>query len=168
MFFYPEDYLRLRDRVAAHGCQVPIIPGIMPITSVRIVDKAVELGGTRIPAELSERLHAVSDDRAAVREIGVDYAASMCERLLAEGVPGLHFYTLNWSRRHARDLPAARPGGARGPDADVRAGPPRPSGADVAQRQRGPHHRVGRIPAGEPESGQQIDESRAAVQMPRG
>jgi methylenetetrahydrofolate reductase (NADPH) len=98
MFFYPEDYLRLRDRVAAHGCQVPIIPGIMPITSVRIVDKAVELGGTRIPAELSERLHAVSDDRAAVREIGVDYAASMCERLLAEGVPGLHFYTLNWSR----------------------------------------------------------------------
>jgi len=98
MFFYPEDYLRLRDRVAAHGCPVPIIPGIMPITSVRIVDKAVELGGTRIPAELSERLHAVSDDRAAVREIGVDYAASMCERLLAEGVPGLHFYTLNWSR----------------------------------------------------------------------
>ncbi len=98
MFFYPEDYLRLRDRVAAHGCAVPIIPGIMPITSVRIIDRAIELGGTKIPPELSERLHGVSDDRAAVREIGVDYAASMCERLLAEGVPGLHFYTLNWSR----------------------------------------------------------------------
>ena len=98
MFFYPEDYLRLRDRVAAHGCAVPIIPGIMPITSVRIIDRAIELGGTKIPPELSEPLHAVSDDRAAVREIGVDYAASMCERLLAEGVPGLHFYTLNWSR----------------------------------------------------------------------
>jgi methylenetetrahydrofolate reductase (NADPH) len=98
MFFYPEDYLRLRDRVAAAGCEVPIIPGIMPITSVRIIDKAIELGGTRIPAELTDRLHAVQDDRAAVREIGVDYAAAMCERLLAEGVPGLHFYTLNWSR----------------------------------------------------------------------
>src|SRR6201994_522765 len=98
MFFYPEDYLRLRDRVAAAGCEVPIIPGIMPITSVRIIDKAIELGGTRIPAELTDRLHAVQDDRAAVREIGVDYGAAMCERLLAEGVPGLHFYTLNWSR----------------------------------------------------------------------
>src|SRR5450755_2788774 len=98
MFFYPEDYLRLRDRVAAHGCPVPIIPGIMPVTSVRVIDRAIELGGTRIPPELSERLHAASADRAAVREIGVDYAASMCERLLAEGVPGLHFYTLNWSR----------------------------------------------------------------------
>ncbi len=98
MFFYPEDYLRLRDRVAAHGCDVPIIPGVMPITSVRVVQKAVELGGARIPPDLYERLQAVADDRAAVREIGVDYASAMCERLLAEGAPGLHFYTLNWSR----------------------------------------------------------------------
>jgi methylenetetrahydrofolate reductase (NADPH) len=98
MFFYPEDYLRLRDRVAANGCDVPIIPGVMPITSVRIVQKAVELGGARIPPDLYESLQAVADDRAAVREIGVDYAAAMCERLLAEGAPGLHFYTLNWSR----------------------------------------------------------------------
>ena len=98
MFFYPEDYLRLRDRVAAQGCDVPIIPGIMPVTSLRVIEKAIELGGCRMPAELWERLQAVADDRAAVREIGVDYAAGMCERLLAEGVPGLHFYTLNWSR----------------------------------------------------------------------
>jgi methylenetetrahydrofolate reductase (NADPH) len=98
MFFYPEDYLRLRDRVAAHGCDVPIIPGIMPITSVRVVERAVELGGARVPPDLLRRLHAVAEDKAAVREIGVNYAAAMCERLLAEGVPGLHFYTLNWSR----------------------------------------------------------------------
>jgi methylenetetrahydrofolate reductase (NADPH) len=98
MFFYPEDYLRLRERVAAQGGHMPIIPGIMPITSLRIIEKAVELGGCRVPVELWERLQAVADDRAAVREIGVDYAAGMCERLLAEGVPGLHFYTLNWSR----------------------------------------------------------------------
>ena len=99
MFFYPEDYLRLRDRVAAQGGHMPIIPGIMPITSLKIIEKAVELGGCRVPVELWERLQAVADSsRAAVREIGVDYAAGMCERLLAEGVPGLHFYTLNWSR----------------------------------------------------------------------
>jgi methylenetetrahydrofolate reductase (NADPH) len=98
MFFYPEDYLRLRDRVAAQGGDVPIIPGIMPVTSLRIIERALELGGCRVPTQLWEQLQAVADDRAAVREIGVDYAAAMCERLLAEGVPGLHFYTLNWSR----------------------------------------------------------------------
>lgn len=98
MFFYPEDYLLLRDRVTAQGCDVPIIPGIMPVTSLRVIENAIKLGGCRIPAELWERLQAVADDRAAVREIGVDYATGMCERLLAEGVPGLHFYTLNWSR----------------------------------------------------------------------
>ncbi len=98
MFFYPEDYLRLRDRVAAQRCDVPIIPGIMPVTGLRVIERAVELGGCRVPTELWDRLQAVADDRAAVREIGVDYAAGMCARLLAEGVPGLHFYTLNWSR----------------------------------------------------------------------
>jgi methylenetetrahydrofolate reductase (NADPH) len=98
MFFYPEDYLRLRDRVAAQHCDVPIIPGIMPVTSLRVIERAVELGGCRVPTELWDRLQAVADDRAAIREIGVDYGAGMCARLLAEGVPGLHFYTLNWSR----------------------------------------------------------------------
>jgi methylenetetrahydrofolate reductase (NADPH) len=98
MFFYAEDYLRLRDRVAAMDCAVPIIPGIMPVTNLRIIDRAVELSGCRMPTELWDRLHAVADDRAAVREIGVDYAVGLCERLLAEGVPGLHFYTLNFSR----------------------------------------------------------------------
>jgi methylenetetrahydrofolate reductase (NADPH) len=98
MFFYPEDYLRLRDRVAAQGCDVPIIPGIMPVTSLRVIQKALELGGCRVPPQLWERLQAVAEDRAAIREIGVEYATGMCERLLAEGVPGLHFYTLNWSR----------------------------------------------------------------------
>jgi len=98
MFFFPDDYLRLRDRVAARGCDVPIIPGIMPVTSLRVIERAIELGGCRVPTALWARLQAVADDRAAVREIGVEYAAGMCGRLLAEGVPGLHFYTLNWSR----------------------------------------------------------------------
>jgi methylenetetrahydrofolate reductase (NADPH) len=98
MFFYVEDYLRLRDAVAARGCDVPIIAGIMPIISVPMIERAVLLSGARFPQGLSADLHRHAGDRAAVRRIGVEYAAGMCERLLAEGVPGLHFYTLNGSR----------------------------------------------------------------------
>jgi methylenetetrahydrofolate reductase (NADH) len=98
MFFFAEDYLRLRDRVAAAGGTVPIIPGIMPVTSVATLERIVLLSGARLPSGLAERLTAAAGDRAAQREIGVDYAARLCERLLAEQVPGLHFYTLNGSR----------------------------------------------------------------------
>src|SRR5215469_7495738 len=98
MFFYPEDYLRLRDEVAAKGCDVPIIPGIMPIISVPGIERAVLLSACKFPEGLADELHAHADDKAAVRKIGVEFAAAMCERLLAEGVPGLHFYTLNGSR----------------------------------------------------------------------
>ena len=98
MFFYVEDYLRLRDRVAAAGCDVPIIAGIMPITSLRTLERIVVLSGARFPASLGDQLRAAGEDSTAVRDIGVQYAAAMSERLLAEGAPGLHFYTLNGSR----------------------------------------------------------------------
>jgi methylenetetrahydrofolate reductase (NADPH) len=97
MFFYAEDYLRLRDRVAAEGCEVPILPGIMPVTNVRQIERFAVLTGAQFPPELAVRLHAVEEDPAAVRRIGVEYASALCERLLAEGAPGLHFITLNRS-----------------------------------------------------------------------
>jgi methylenetetrahydrofolate reductase (NADPH) len=97
LFFYPDDYLRFRDRVTAHGCEVPIIPGIMPITSMQTIERIVLLSGARFPPELGSRIREHDGDRPAMRQIGVEYAAVMCERLLAEGVPGLHFYTLNGS-----------------------------------------------------------------------
>ena len=98
LFFFVEDYLRLRDRVSAAGGTVPIIAGIMPVTSMRTLERVVLLSGARLPPGLADRLGAVSGDKVAVREVGVEYAAGMCERLLAEGAPGLHFYTLNGSR----------------------------------------------------------------------
>jgi methylenetetrahydrofolate reductase (NADPH) len=100
MFFYLEDYLRLRDRVSVRGGDIPIIPGIMPVTSLRVVERAVELGNCKVPADFLEKLRAADakGDKVGLREIGVAYAAELSERLLVEGAPGLHFITLNWSR----------------------------------------------------------------------
>jgi methylenetetrahydrofolate reductase (NADPH) len=97
MFFNVEDYLRLRDRVSAAGGDKPIIPGIMPVTNVKQIEKFAQLCGAAFPPKLAERLYAVGDDREAVRAIGVEVATEMCEKLMAEGAPGLHFITLNRS-----------------------------------------------------------------------
>jgi methylenetetrahydrofolate reductase (NADPH) len=97
MFFGAEDYLRLRDRVAARGCDVPIIPGIMPVTNVAQIERFAILSGAKFPEDLAARLHEVAHDPLAVRQIGVEVATELSERLLSEGAPGLHFITLNRS-----------------------------------------------------------------------
>lgn len=95
MFFRVEDYLRLRDRVAAAGCDIPIIPEIMPATDVRQIARFAELSGATFPLDLARRLEAARGDPAEGHRVGVEHATAMAERLLREGAPGLHCITLN-------------------------------------------------------------------------
>jgi methylenetetrahydrofolate reductase (NADPH) len=97
MFFRVEDYLRLRDRVVAAGCDTPIIPEIMPATDIRQVARFAELSGAAFPETLAHRLDAARGNPADGHRIGVEYATAMAERLLAEEAPGLHYITLNRS-----------------------------------------------------------------------
>jgi methylenetetrahydrofolate reductase (NADPH) len=97
MFFRVEDYLRLRDRVAAAGCDTPIIPEIMPATDVRQIARFAELSHATFPDDLARRLEAGRNNPADGHRIGVEHATAMAERLLAEGAPGLHYITLNRS-----------------------------------------------------------------------
>jgi methylenetetrahydrofolate reductase (NADPH) len=98
MFFDAGDYLRLRDRVAAAGCDVPIIAGLMPVTNIGIIKRSEQFSGAPFPQRLAARFHAVSHDSKAVRSMGIYETSKLAERLLDEGVPGIHFYTLNRSK----------------------------------------------------------------------
>ncbi len=98
LFLDPDDFLRLRDRVAALGCDAPLLPGLMPLTTARTLAKSVELSGAPMPDAVARRLEPFADDAAGFRRAGIDLVTEMGERLLAEGVPGLHFYTFNRSK----------------------------------------------------------------------
>jgi methylenetetrahydrofolate reductase (NADPH) len=96
-FFTVDAYLGLRDRVAARGRDLPIVPGLMPVTNVRQLQRMTELSGQPVPAFVTDRLDAVADDPEAVRQVGVEIATELAQALLAEGAPGIHFITMNRS-----------------------------------------------------------------------
>lgn len=93
--FDVEDFLRLRDRLAAAGCQVPLVPGLLPVTSPRVLEVTRRLTDGHEPSWLHRRLDPFLDDRGAFREEGLRVAVEDGRRLLAEGVPLLHLYSLN-------------------------------------------------------------------------
>ena len=98
LFFRADDYFRLADRVSALGVDIPIIPGIMPITNLAQIRRMAELSGAALPPEVVERVARHGDDAATVRSEGIQIATELCDVLLAGGAPGLHFYTLNRSK----------------------------------------------------------------------
>jgi methylenetetrahydrofolate reductase (NADPH) len=98
LFFDADEYVRLRDDLAALGVHKPVIPGIMPILSLRGVTRMAELSGYRLPDAVVARLRPVEDDPEAFRRVGIEIASELCRNLLREGAPGLHFFTLNFSK----------------------------------------------------------------------
>lgn len=98
MFFRVEDYVSLVERVRALGVDVPILPGIMPILNLASVRRQGDLIGSEVPPEIVARIQAHDGDPQAMRAEGIRIATELCRGLLDAGAPGLHFFTLNWSR----------------------------------------------------------------------
>ncbi len=98
LFFDNHDFYDFRERCQLAGIQVPIIAGIMPITSTNGMRRMADLaGGSRFPAKLLKALARAGNDPEAVRRVGLHYATEQCADLLDQGVAGIHFYTLNQS-----------------------------------------------------------------------
>lgn len=96
-FFNADAYFRFRDEVAAMGVEIPIIPGIMPITNSTQLMRFSDSCGTEIPRWIRMRLQSFGDDTASIKAFGMEVVTDLCERLLKGGAPSLHFYTMNQS-----------------------------------------------------------------------
>ena len=96
-FYNPDAYFRFVDDCEKQQITIPIVPGIMPITNFTQLARFSDACGAEIPRWLRKRLEGFGDDLAAIRAYGVDTVTRLCERLLADGAPGLHFYTMNQS-----------------------------------------------------------------------
>ena len=95
LFFDNTHFLRFRDAADSLGIDVPVVPGVMPITSFERIKRITAMCGSSFPADLSGSLEDVKDDADAQFEVGVDWAVNQCRELLDEGIPGIHFYVLN-------------------------------------------------------------------------
>ncbi|ODP33840.1 MULTISPECIES: methylenetetrahydrofolate reductase [NAD(P)H] [Pandoraea] len=94
-FFNADAYFRFVDDASRLGVTVPIVPGIMPITNYSQMMRFSEMCGAEVPRWIAKRLEGFGDDRESIRAFGLDVVTALCERLLKDGAPGLHFYTLN-------------------------------------------------------------------------
>lgn len=94
-FYNPDAYFRFRDECAAIGVTVPIVAGIMPIANFTQLARFSDACGAEIPRWMRLKLQSFGDDRASIRSFGLDVVTDLCDRLLSQDAPGLHFYTLN-------------------------------------------------------------------------
>jgi len=96
-FFRCADYFSMVEAMRARGVDKPIVPGIMPISSLSGISRMASMSGAAVPREVIDRLEPYADDADAVRKCGIEIATELCRELLDNGAPGLHFYTLNRS-----------------------------------------------------------------------
>lgn len=96
-FYNPDAYFRFVEEVDALGLSVPVVPGIMPITSSTQLMRFSDACGAEIPRWVRLRLQSYGDDIASIKEFGLDVVTQLCEQLIAGGAPALHFYTMNQS-----------------------------------------------------------------------
>jgi methylenetetrahydrofolate reductase (NADPH) len=96
-FYNPDAYFRFVDDIAALGLNVPVVPGIMPITSSTQLMRFSDASGAEIPRWIRLRLQSFGDDTASIKAFGLDVVTGLCEQLRAGGAPALHFYTMNQS-----------------------------------------------------------------------
>lgn len=97
-FFNSDAYFRFVDEALAHGAEVPVVPGIMPITGSTQLLRFSDACGAEVPRWIRLRLQSFGDDIASIKAFGLDVVTDLCDQLLTAGVPGLHFYTMNQSQ----------------------------------------------------------------------
>ncbi|MCB1857754.1 MAG: methylenetetrahydrofolate reductase [NAD(P)H] [Gammaproteobacteria bacterium] len=102
-YFYNADaYFYFIESCEKQGIDIPIVPGIMPITNYTQLARFSDACGSEIPRWIRQRLQGYHDDLAGIREFGIEVVTQLCRRLLEQGAPGLHFYTMNQSRAVSR------------------------------------------------------------------
>jgi methylenetetrahydrofolate reductase (NADPH) len=97
LFFENSSFFRFRDRLVQSDVNIPVIPGIMPITEFARIQRITAMCGAALPPSLATRLEAAKEDKQAQYQIGVDFAIAQCRELMDQGVKGIHFYILNKS-----------------------------------------------------------------------
>jgi methylenetetrahydrofolate reductase (NADPH) len=108
-FFNADAYFRFVDDARQLGVEVPVVPGIMPITSSTQLMRFSDACGAEIPRWIRLRLQGFGDDTASIKSFGLDVISALCEQLCTAGVPGLHFYTMNQSAATAEILRRLQP-----------------------------------------------------------
>ena len=120
-FYNPDAYFRFVDSALSIGIDIPIVPGIMPIINYTQLMRFSDMCGAEIPRWIVRRLRDFGDDRTSIRAFGIDVTTELCRRLLEQGVPGLHFYSMN---QYEASEAIWRNLGIDAPDSEIRRGKP--------------------------------------------